>query len=372
MARKRNNHDPKFKSRVALEAIRGIKTVSELSAQYGVHPTLINRWKKQVIESLPEVFESGKAPRKPAGESPEIGKLYEQIGRLQVELDWLKKKLNPCIEEKRLCIEPHHRRLSIRRQCALLGLSRASYYYEPRPERPENLVLMSEIDRIYLDFPYFGSRRMAAFLRDRGYAVNRKRIQRLMRLMALEAVYPKPRTSAANPAHRVYPYLLRDLTITHPNHVWSTDITYVPMRRGYMYLTAIIDWYSRYVVAWEISNTLDGAFCREVLRRALQNKKPSIFNTDQGAQFTSPKFTEILQEAEVQISMDGKGRALDNVFVERLWRSVKYEHIYLHSYENGLELYHGLHRYFEHYNNERPHQSLGNQKPSEVYHATEA
>ena len=146
----------------------------------------------------------------------------------------------------------------------------------------------------------------------------------------------------------------------------------LPMRRGNMYLRAIIDWYSRYVVAWEISNTLDGAFCREVLRRALQNKKPSIFNTDQGAQFTSPKFTEILQEAEVQISMDGKGRALDNVFVERLWRSVKYEHIYLHSYENGLELYHGLHRYFEHYNNERPHQSLGNQKPSEVYHATEA
>jgi len=217
--------------------------------------------------------------------------------------------------------------LSVRRQCELLGLNRASLYYQPVPETPENLRLMQLIDRQYTACPFYGSRRMTAWLLQEGAAVNRKRVQRLLRLMGLEAVYPKPRLSLAGRGHRIFPYLLRHVNIERADQVWSTDITYVPLASGFMYLAAVIDWYSRYVIAWRLSNTLDGSFCLEMLDEALSQGRPEVFNTDQGVQFTADAFTGRLVKEGVAVSMDGRGRCLDNVFVERLWRTVKYENI---------------------------------------------
>ena len=257
--------------------------------------------------------------------------------------------------------------MSICRQCELLGLARSSFYYEPAVETAENLALMRLIDRQYTDCPFYGSRRMTAWLHSAGHAVNRKRVQRLMRLMRLEAVYPKPKLSAAGQGHKVFPYLLRGVTIARVNQVWSTDITYVPLAAGFMYLAAVIDWFSRYVIAWQLSNTLDGSFCLELLDAALAHGRPEVFNTDQGVQFTAAAFTSRLETAGVQVSMDGKGRCLDNVFVERLWRTVKYEDIYLRGYETVPELTQGLGRYFPFYNEERLHQALDYQTPAAVY-----
>ena len=249
----------------------------------------------------------------------------------------------------------------------MLGLCRASLYYQPATETAENLRLMRLIDEEYTAHPFLGSRRMTAWLNGVGEEVNRKRVQRLMRLMGLEAIYPKPRLSLAGRGHRIYPYLLRDVAITRPDQVWSTDITYVPLTAGFMYLAAVIDWYSRYVIAWRLSNTLDGSFCLEMLEEALSRGRPEVFNTDQGVQFTAAAWTGRLEEAGVAVSMDGKGRCLDNVFVERLWRSVKYEDVYPHGYERVPELERGLVHYFGYYNEGRPHQSLEYRTPSEVY-----
>jgi putative transposase len=226
---------------------------------------------------------------------------------------------------------------------------------------------MRRLDEQYLKTPFFGSRQMTAWFRRQGFAINRKRIQRLMRLMDLETIYAKPRTTQRGVGHAIYPYLLRDLTITRPDQVWGADITYVPLRRGFLYLAAILDWYSRFVVAWRLSNSLEGNFCQECLEEALRRGRPEIFNTDQGVQFTSGAFTSRLQARGIAISMDGRGRALDNVFVERLWRTVKQEHVYLHDYETVWEVDAGLADYFGFYNAERPHSRLGNQTPREVY-----
>ena len=258
---------------------------------------------------------------------------------------------------------------SVRRQCELLGLHRSSYYYEPAAETAENLRLMRLIDEQFLKTPFFGRRQMTAWLRRHGHDVNPKRIRRLMQVMGLEAVFPGKNTSVAAPGHRVYPYLLRGVRIVRPNQVWSTDITYVPLRGGFLYLVAVLDWFSRYVLSWRLSNTLDTAFCLEALQQALERfGRPEIFNTDQGAQFTSEAFTGRLEAAEVAISMDGRGRALDNVFIERLWRTVKYENIYLKDYATGTETYEGLDEYFTFYDTERPHQALDGHTPYEVYH----
>lgn len=258
--------------------------------------------------------------------------------------------------------------VSIRRQCELVGLNRSSFYYQPAGESEENLLLMRLIDRQYTKTPFYGWPRMTAYLRREGYEVNPKRVRRLMALMGLEAIYPKRKTSVPAPGHKRYPYLLRGLRIERPCQVWSSDITYVPMRGGFLYLVAVIDWFSRYVLAWQLSNTLDGLFCRVALREALEWGVPTIFNSDQGAQFTAEEFTGILEGAGVRISMDGRGRAMDNVFVERLWRTVKYEHIYLMDYGQVPELEAGLHGYFQFYNHERPHQSLGYRTPAEVHY----
>ena len=269
-------------------------------------------------------------------------------------------------EHKRPLIEVGHPELSVRRQCALLGLNRSSLYYEPVPETADNLRLMRRIDAQYTARPYYGSRRMAVWLNEHGEEVNRKRVQRLMRLMGLEAIYPKPRLSA-NRNHKVYPYLLRGVAVERVDQVWSSDITYIPLSCGFMYLAAVIDWYSRYVLAWRLSNTLEGSFCLEMLDEAFSRGRPEVFNTDQGAQFTAEAFTGKLLAAGVAVSMDGRGRCLDNVFVERLWRTVKYEDVYLKGYETVPELAQGLRRYFAFYNEERLHQALAYRTPAEVY-----
>jgi putative transposase len=257
--------------------------------------------------------------------------------------------------------------LSVSQQCELLGLSRSSYYYEPATESAENLALMALIDREYTAHPFRGSRGMRAWLRREGHEVNRKRVQRLMRLMGLEAVYPKPKLSVGGAGHRVYPYLLRNVAIERVNQVWSTDITYIPMANGFMYLTAVIDWYSRYVLSWKLSNTLDVGFCLEALEEALSRGCPEVFNTDQGVQFTSASFTGRVESAGAKVSMDGRGRCLDNVFVERVWRTVKYEYVYLWRPEAVPALATGLTTYFGYYNEERTHQSLADRTPAEVY-----
>ena len=271
------------------------------------------------------------------------------------------------LEDKRCLIESRHGRISAARQCALLGLPRSSYYYEARPESEYNLALMRLLDVQFVRTPFYGVPRMTAWLRVQGHVVNPKRVRRLLRKMGLEAIYPKRLLSVKNPAHRVYPYLLRGLEISRPGQVWATDITYIRLRRGFAYLVAILDWFSRYVVAWDLSLSLDAAFCVSTLERALETSKPEIFNSDQGAQFTSEAFTRPLQAAGVSISMDGRGRVFDNIFVERLWRSVKYEEVYLKDYGDVLEARDGLGRYFRFYNEERLHQSLGYRTPAVVY-----
>jgi putative transposase len=255
----------------------------------------------------------------------------------------------------------------VSRQCELLELPRSSYYYEPMQASKEDLDLMRRMDELYLERPFYGSRRIVAELSTDDRPLNRKRVQRLMKVMGIEAIYPRKRTTIRSPDHRVYPYLLHGLTIDRANQVWCSDITYVPLTRGFMYLVAVMDWHSRYVLAWELSNTLDASFCVGALREALRDQRPDIFNTDQGAQFTSVEFTTILGQHQVAISMDGRGRALDNVFIERLWRSVKYEDIYLKDYTTVADLYEGLAGYFDFYNRRRKHQTLRDRTPHDVY-----
>ncbi len=273
--------------------------------------------------------------------------------------------------DKRRCVEPESCGLSIVRQCELLGLPRSTYYYELATESVENLELMRRIDEQYLETPFFGSRKMAEELSSPHQPLNRKRVQRLMRIMGISAIFPQKKTSLPGVGHRVYPYLLRGLTVDRANQVWCSDITYIPLRYGFMYLVAVLDWHSRFVLSWRLSNTLDTEFCVAALDDALATYgRPDIFNTDQGAQFTSHDFTSRLLEEQIAISMDGRGRALDNVFIERLWRSVKYENIYLKEYESGADLYCGLEWYFDFYDHRRKHQALDYRTPHEVFTAS--
>ncbi len=271
--------------------------------------------------------------------------------------------------ELRGLIDPHPSELSVACQCDLLGLPRSSYYYPPVETDPFTLELMHAIDRIYTRRPIFGVRCIQEALRREGKVVNHKRVHRLMQVMGLQAIYPRRSLSAPGEAHRIYPYLLRGLQILRPDQAWSTDITYLPLRRGFVYLVAVMDWFSRYVLSWRISNTLDVVFCLEALEEALSHATPEIFNTDQGSQFTSADYTGRIEVAGIRMSMDGRGRALDNVFIERVWRSLKYEDIYLKGYETVPEITDGVDDYFTFYNHERFHQSLAYATPAEVYRA---
>ena len=271
------------------------------------------------------------------------------------------------LEQRRIWITPKHPRLSVRRQCQLLGLAAASYYYRAQPESAENLHYMRWLDQEYTDRPFYGVRKMTVGLQQQGYAVGPKRVRRLLRAMGLMAVYPKPRLSLNPLAHQRFPYLLKGVAIVRPNQVWSTDITYIRLRGGFVFLAAVLDWYSRYVLAWELSITLEADFCVAVLERALTHQRPEIFNTDQGVQFTSAQFQAPLLAAQVRVSMDGRGRAFDNIFVERLWRSVKYEEVYIKDYGNVAEAREGLQRYFPFYNEQRIHQALDYRTPHNVH-----
>jgi len=271
------------------------------------------------------------------------------------------------MKERRAMID-RESQLSVRRQCELLRVSRSGLYYKPAATTPEELTLMRRMDELHLKYPFYGSRKLSLALRAEGHPVNRKCVQRLMRLMGLESIAPQPKTSEPHPEHPVFPYLLRGLEISRPDQVWATDITYIPMKSGFVYLVAIMDWYSRRVLAWRLSNTLDSTFCLETLDEALSRfGPPAIFNTDQGAQFTAQAFIKALRDREIAISMDGKGRCIDNVFVERLWRSLKYEEVYLHVYETVKEAREGIGRYVAFYNEKRPHQALGYQTPDAFY-----
>lgn len=272
------------------------------------------------------------------------------------------------MKERRALVDVDASGPSMRRQCELLRVNRSSLYYEPVPTDPEELALMRRIDELHLKHPFYGSRSLARELSRDGDPVNRKRVQRLMRVMGIESVAPKPKTSEPAPEHPTYPYLLRNLEICRPNQVWCSDITYIPMAHGFLYLVAIMDWYSRRVLSWRLSNTLDSSFCVDALQEAFKRfGTPEIFNTDQGSQFTSTTFTDELRARNIKISMDGKGRWVDNVFIERLWRSMKYEEVYLHAYDDAKQARAGIGRYLDFYNLERPHQALGYQTPDAFY-----
>jgi len=273
---------------------------------------------------------------------------------------------------KRAEVEPAHPGIPVARQCELLDLSRSTFYYLPTPDERLNQELMRRLDEEYTKHPFFGSRKLTVRLRKAGFAVNRKRIQGLMRRMGLEAIYRKPRLSLPGRQHKRYPYLLKGITIDRPDQAWCADITYIRIAHGFVYLVAILDWHSRYVLAWSLSTTLEKEFCLEALRDSLRISRPEIFNTDQGAQFTSPEFTGLLEGAGIRISMDGRGRVYDNIFVERFWRSVKYEEVYLHEYRTVAEARAHLGAYFRFYNEERPHEALGYRTPHEVYFGSSA
>lgn len=274
------------------------------------------------------------------------------------------------MSEARSWIDFDHPQLSVREQCRLLGLHRSNVYYEPVPESMENLRLMRMMDEEHLKRPYRGSRQLVDFFANQGIVVNRKKVQRLMRKMGIEGLSPRRRTTLRQEGHQVYPYLLRNLEITRPDQVWCCDITYIPLQLGFLYLVAVMDWFSRYVLAWRLSNSMDVEFCVEALEEALGYGNPEIFNTDQGSQFTSREFTGVLKSQEIAISMDGKGRAIDNVMIERLWRTVKYEEVYLKEYATGTDCRKGLAAYFDYYGHERRHQSLGRRTPWAVYRPT--
>ena len=331
----------------------------------------VTQWKGIVRDHLPELFESPQA----AGEDQEelIAQLHEKIGRLSVEVDWLKKvQATGPVRGRRDLIEPGPE-LSLQRQCKLVGISRSGFCYEPVPERAENLALMRRLDELHLERPLYGRRRLTALLQREGRAVNRQRVARLLELMGVEVAYPKRNLSQPGEGHRIYPYLLEGLEISGPDQVWCSDITYVPMAHGFMYLVAVMDWWSRYVLAWELANSLDSEFCLRAWTSALAGgRQPLLSNTDQGRQFTSQAYLEAVESAGVDVRMDGRGRWLDNRFLERLWRSVKQEDIYVQDYADGLTAQRGLACWFGDYNQGRPHQALDYATPGEWYHASES
>lgn len=363
----RKSFDKEFMARVALEAIREEKTIAVISSQYEVHRAQIVKWRKRAMEGIAGIFEGKES--KGAGEKEKVtDELYRQIGQLKVENEWLKKNLERLgVKEKRGLIEPDNEEISVRRQCELIGLNRSNVYYEPVGITEETLRLMHRVDEIFTEYPFYGSRRIQETLVREGVWVGRERVQRCMREMGLRAIYPKRSLSKRHPGHKIYPYLLRDKEISRPNEVWATDITYQRLKRGFVYLTAIIDWYSRYVLSWRISNTMEVTFCAEALESALEKGSPEIFNSDQGSQFTSDDFTGILLRKGIAISMDGRGRAFDNIFTERLWRSVKYEEVYLKEYQVCRDAREGLEKYFTFYNIRRYYQSLEYKIPYEVH-----
>ncbi|MCY9511153.1 IS3 family transposase, partial [Paenibacillus larvae] len=370
---KRNRYTSEFKTKVVLEVLREEQTVNEIAAKYELSPVMISRWKSEFLERASMVFE------KKNNETDKLRKEYESkqehlqklVGQLTVEIDWLKKNLalNEPLEARKMMVERNHAEINVKRQADLLSVNRTSVYRHRKEHREseENVQIMHRIDEIYMEHPYFGYRRMTRFLRDHGFEINYKRVRRLMQFMGLEAIYPKPNLSKRLHAKYTRPYLLRGLTIDRPNQVWGIDITYLRMGKGFMYLFNIIDWYSRKVIDYELSSTLEKSFVLKCLKRAFSRCKPEIMNSDQGSHFTNADYLELLEKEGIKVSMDGKGRARDNSRTERYFRSLKYECIYLNEFEDPRALRKGITRYVQFYNQERPHQSLDGAKPNQFY-----
>ncbi|WP_187182354.1 IS3 family transposase [Rhizobium sp. WL3] len=365
--RPRRNHSPAFKAKVALAAIRGEQTLVELSQQFDVHANQIKQWKDQLLEGATGVF-GDEAKAEPAGPTVDVKTLHAKIGELTLENGFfIRCARQGGIAGRKEMIDREHK-LSVVRQAKLLGFSRGSVYYLPRPVSDGDLTLMRRIDELHLDYPFAGSRMLQGLLRGEGLETGRLHVATLMKKMGIEAIYRRPNTSKPAPGHKIYPYLLRKLAVTRPNQVWAMDISYIPMARGFVYLCAVVDWFSRKVLSWRLSITMEAAFCIEAVEEALARYgKPDIFNTDQGSQFTSIDFTAVLKKSQIAISMDGKGAWRDNVFVERLWRSIKYEEVYLHAYKTVSEARVGIGRYLTFYNTRRPHSSLDRQTPEQAY-----
>ena len=349
---KRRRFSADFKARVALEALRGDKTIQEIAVKHKVHPNQVSTWKRQAMDGLGAIFSNGVDKVRVDHES-ELHDLHAKIGQLTGGTGFFGQRVQAMSRGDRKAIIVRDRPdLSLSRQCRLLSIARSSVYYAAKGESPANLALMRRIDELFLKYPFYGSRQMARQLRREG-------IQRR----------PSP-SSPAHPAHRIYPYLLKRLTIDRPNQVWCADITYIPVSRGFLYLVAIMDWATRHVLSWRLSNTMDAGFCVEALNEALARYgRPEIFNTDQGSQFTSLGFTGVLKDAVIAISMDGRGRCMDNIFIERLWRSLKYEAVHLHELTDGFKAERVIGGWLDFYNTERPHSALASQTPAEAYGA---
>ncbi|QEU07340.1 IS3 family transposase [Paracoccus yeei] len=367
MARRpRRNHSPAFKAKVAVAAIKGEKTMIELAQEFDVHPNQIKQWRDQLLEGATGVF--GEAPKAEPEPTIDVKTLHAKIGELTLENDFLRRaRQGGSVAERKKMIDPTAK-LSVSRQAIVLGISRGSVYYKPRPVSDADLKLMHRIDKLHMEFPFAGSRMLQGLLVQEGFKVGRLHVATLMKRMGIEALYRRPNTSKPAPGHKIYPYLLRKLPITRPNQVWAMDITYIPMARGFIYLAAVLDWFTRRVLAWRVSITLEAEFCMEAVEEALaRHGTPEIFNTDQGSQFTSIDFIKVLAAREIKISMDGKGAWRDNVFVERLWRTIKYEEVYLRAYPSVSEARAGIGRYLSFYNSRRPHSSLDGKTPDQAY-----
>ncbi|MDV5188225.1 IS3 family transposase [Acinetobacter baumannii] len=364
--RPRRNHSNDFKAKVALAAIKAEKTLAELSAEFDVHQNQIIDWKNQLISASSQAFDQSKAPTEPP---IDLKKLHAKIGEQALEIDFFRR----CVEETG-SLQPQKLiddslQISVSKQAKLLKVSRGCYYYRPKPVSESDLKLMRCMDELHMQYPFAGSRMMRDLLNRQGHHIGRRHTRTLMKKMGINALYRKPNLSQANQAHRKYPYLLKGLAIQRSNQVWSTDITYIPMAKGFVYLCAVIDWHSRKVLAHRVSISMEVTFCIETLNEAIEKYgRPEVFNTDQGSQFTSDAFIDVLKSNGIQISMDGKGRWVDNVMVERLWRSVKYEEVYLKAYSNVLDAKKQLNAYFEFYNLKRPHSSLDKMTPDEFYY----
>ncbi|WP_424579073.1 IS3-like element ISRj2 family transposase [Bradyrhizobium sp. USDA 241] len=366
----RRTHSPAFKAKVALAAVKGDKTLAELAQLFDVHPNQITIWKNQLLEGAAGVFGHDKT----SAETPvDLKALHAKIGELALENGFFVRRAHQDGPAERKAMIDRDHDLSIVRQAKVLKLARSTVYYEPRPVSAEDLALMRRLDELHLDYPFAGARMLRSLLRREGVYAGRRHIATLMKRMGIEAVYRRPNTSKPAPGHKIYPYLLRGLKIERPDHAWAMDITYIPMRRGFVYLAAVVDVFSRRVLAHRVSITMEAAFCVEAVQEALaKHGRPEIFNTDQGSQFTSLEFTDVLLDAKIAISMDGKGAWRDNVFVERLWRTVKYEEVYLRAYDSVSEARASIAKYLAFYNQGRPHSSLDGRTPDEAYFGTQA
>ncbi|QHD70249.1 IS3 family transposase [Sphingobium yanoikuyae] len=366
--RPRRNHSPAFKAKVALAALKGEKTLAELAQQFDVHANQITTWRAQLLEGAAGVF-GGESAAENAEPTVDVKTLHAKIGELTLANDFLGRRARQSgsVAERKAMIDRSHS-LPVARQARELGISRSSVYYLPAPVSATDLGIMRRMDELHLEYPFAGSRMLRDLLRQEGTAIGRCHVATLMKRMAIEAIYRRPNTSKPAPGHRIYPYLLRKLPITRPNQVWATDISYIPMARGFVYLVAIVDWFSRKVLSHRVSITMEADFCVEALEEAIARYgRPEIFNTDQGSQFTSMAFTSVLLREKIAISMDGRGAWRDNVVVERLWRSVKYEEVYLKAYATVSEARAGIGRYLRFYNEKRPHSSLAARTPDQTY-----